>query len=360
MAAYLDAVYSQQILTTDLHEGLFTAYFERLKTHLEAGWGKRFSQAKTAQEWAFMQRLEKSARDFAAFKQATITSELRALLQGKDAKKDRATWNKEAMQVMKRHNGLYLRAELDTATQAAGAAESWQEFERRKYLYPNLRYETAGDERVRESHKSLDGIVRSVDDPFWDVYYPPNGWRCRCKVIQTDEAVTGSEPVGFDPPKGFRGNVGKTGKVFGDDHPYFNFSGLDKERITENAQRIHAKITRDEVRDWARENDFVLTLPEVSGQIAMTGREAKNVTGSPHANQASRNSLLYVLATLADQLVYLGKATDTGTTPGATWYYYKLSAGLDYFLNIRSWTTDEGEKRIGLYAITDHPPIGGP
>lgn len=359
---YLEAVYTQRITTTDLHEGLFREYLDRFRNRAEAGWGKRFRDAETAAEWEMVQRIERNLRDFAAHKQATITGDLRKMLLGKDGKRERKDWEKEAMRTMKRHNGLYLRAELDTAAQAAQAAESWQEFERRKYLYPNLRYETAGDERVRESHRSLDGTVRAVDDPFWDTYYPPNGWRCRCKVIQTDEAVTGSGAADFDPPKGFRQNVGKTGKLFGDDHPYFNQAALDAERIRDNAARLHAKVSREEVRDWAKENPVEVRLPQLLQPVGMTNREVKTVTGKPHREAASRNSLLYVLSVLADQARYLGTAGDRGEHPQVkAWYYYSLNIGaIEYFINVWKVLTEEGE-RLGIHAISDvKPDFGGP
>lgn len=362
-ADFLEAVYTQRITTTDLHEGLFREYFSRFRNHAEAGWGKRFRDAENAAEWEFTQRIERNLREFTAHKMATITGDLRKLLAGDSGKRERKEWEKEAMRVLKRHNGLYLRAELDTATQAAQAAESWQEFERRKYLYPNLRYETAGDERVRESHRSLDGTVRPVDDPFWDTYYPPNGWRCRCKVIQTDEAVTGNGAAGFDPPKGFRKNVGKTGKLFGDDHPYFNQAALDAERIGDNAARLHAKVTRQEVREWAKGDDFSINLPQLQQPVGMTNGEVKTVTGKPHREAASRNQLLYVLGLLADRLEYLGSAPDSGEHPTVrAWHYYVLRlGGVEYFVNIWKHVFDDQTERLGIHAITDtKPDFGGP
>jgi SPP1 gp7 family putative phage head morphogenesis protein len=311
-----------------------------------------------------MQRIERNLRDFSAHKQATITSDLRKLLQSKDGKRERADWDKEAMRIMKRHNGLYLRAELDTATQAAQAAESWQEFERRKYLYPNLRYETAGDERVRESHRALDQVVRPVDDPFWNSHTPPLAWRCRCKLIQTDEAVQDLPDLsGLKIPKGFNQNPGKTGKLFGDDHPYFNQAALDAERIRDNAARLHAKVSRQEVREWAKEDDFSIRLPQLQQPVGMTNGEVKTVTGKPHREAASRNQLLYVLALLADKLIYLGSAADSGEHPRVkAWHYYGIKiGGVDYFVNIWRLLLDDQTERLGIHAITDtKPDFGGP
>lgn len=201
-----------------------------------------------------------------------------------------------------------------------------------------------------------------MDDPFWDTYYPPNGWRCRCKVIQTDEATTGSGAADFEPPKGFRQNVGKTGKLFGDDHPYFNQAALDAERIRDNAARMHAKVSRQEVREWAKENDFSLRLPHFPQPVGMTNGEVKTVTGKPHRQSASRNQLLYILATLADKLKYLGTVADSGEHAAVkAWHYYSITLdGVDYYINI--WRLFDNEtERLGIHAITDtKPDFGGP
>lgn len=50
-------------------------------------------------------------------------------------------------------------------------------------LRPYWRYRTAGDGNVRESHAVMEGRVYRADDPIWDIWYPPNGFRCRCMVV---------------------------------------------------------------------------------------------------------------------------------------------------------------------------------
>ena len=135
-------------------------------------------------------------------------------------------------QVLKRHedyNLNYLQAEYQTARQASHHARQWQRFEKDKDLFPSLVYKTVGDARVRAAHKSLHGVVKALEDPFWNTHYPPNGWRCRCYVVQstqrpvplaTYEPVQGStreNPV--DPA--FEVNTGKSGRIYSDKHPYF-------------------------------------------------------------------------------------------------------------------------------------------
>lgn len=50
-------------------------------------------------------------------------------------------------------------------------------------LRPYWLYRTAGDGHVRESHAVMEGRVYRADDPIWDIWYPPNGFCCRCMVV---------------------------------------------------------------------------------------------------------------------------------------------------------------------------------
>lgn len=58
--------------------------------------------------------------------------------------------------------------------------------ERRKYW----QYQTAGDGHVRESHQVMDGRVFPANSQIWDIWYPPNGFGCRCTVVsRTEEQI---------------------------------------------------------------------------------------------------------------------------------------------------------------------------
>lgn len=71
----------------------------------------------------------------------------------------------------------------DVNTRQAYAAGQWQRIERNKATSPYIRYITKRDERVRASHRAWDGITLPVDHPFWNTHTPPNGWRCRCRIV---------------------------------------------------------------------------------------------------------------------------------------------------------------------------------
>lgn len=351
---FLDGVFAQSILPNRIDRAIWQEHYSRLLNHAEAGWGKRFSEAADLQEWERFQRIEQNLREFAALKQHRIIEELRQL---KIKYPNRADWEPAARKLLTRHNVRYLKAELQATTAAAQAAESWAVFESRAYLYPNLRYETAGDERVRESHRVLDGTVRPINDPFWDVYYPPNGWGCRCKVVQTDDdATTTGEGVDFEPAKGFRNNVGKTGKLFGEDHPYYNVSTLDREAIQNQAREFHAEVTRDQVRDWAVTDlvpSFSKQLPELPQPATITTAEVDAITAGKHVDASSRNELLYVLSRITGQDLAFQDSADG-------WYRYLLRAFEQaYYFHFREVQAD-GATRIGLAAISDKLETRGP
>ncbi|HEA7427081.1 TPA: minor capsid protein [Escherichia coli] len=53
---------------------------------------------------------------------------------------------------------------------------------------PYWMYTGINDSHTRRSHLALHGLVLRWDDPFWQAFYPPNGWRCRCSVIALSAA----------------------------------------------------------------------------------------------------------------------------------------------------------------------------
>ena len=81
------------------------------------------------------------------------------------------------------YNENYLRAEYNFCQQSANMASKWEQFMEDGDHY-NLQYRTAGDDHVRPAHAALDRITLPPSHPFWQRYFPPNGWNCRCTVVQ--------------------------------------------------------------------------------------------------------------------------------------------------------------------------------
>lgn len=95
----------------------------------------------------------------------------------------------------------------------------------------NLQYRTAKDDKVRPEHAALDGVTLPPSDSFWAEYYPPNGWNCRCTVVQVrkskypqtshdDAMALGEEALQRDTKGIFHFNPGQEQKTFPDYNPY--------------------------------------------------------------------------------------------------------------------------------------------
>lgn len=54
-------------------------------------------------------------------------------------------------------------------------------------LRPYWMYMAVMDEHTRPSHMAMNGKVFLADSSVWDVWYPPNGYRCRCIVVTLSE-----------------------------------------------------------------------------------------------------------------------------------------------------------------------------
>lgn len=75
-----------------------------------------------------------------------------------------------------------------TNTQNLYAHGRWSHQQANKDKRPYLLYMAIEDSRTRPKHLALNMIVRHIDDPFWLLFYPPNGFRCRCTVRAITEA----------------------------------------------------------------------------------------------------------------------------------------------------------------------------
>lgn len=77
-----------------------------------------------------------------------------------------------------------LKTIFRTNVQSAYAAGQWEQIQEQKDVAEFLMYDAVDDHRTRPQHAAWDGTVLPVDHDWWTTHYPPNGWNCRCGVIQ--------------------------------------------------------------------------------------------------------------------------------------------------------------------------------
>jgi SPP1 gp7 family putative phage head morphogenesis protein len=77
---------------------------------------------------------------------------------------------------------------LRTHGYQAYAASQYNVLDRQKDVFKFWRYQTAQDDRVRDSHAALEGIVLPADDVFWQTHFPPWDYNCRCTVVPLSDA----------------------------------------------------------------------------------------------------------------------------------------------------------------------------
>lgn len=228
-------VYERKVKTGDIDEELFRKTYEELNKKAAEGWGKDDYDAPEQAEDT--QRIRDNLFKFSGAKTYQEIKEMNdALYDDKGKKLSYEDFREKVMAIHKDYNENYLRTEFETAETSGRRASEWQEFKENADIMPNLKYVTAGDERVRESHRLLDGIVKPINDPFWLRNYPPNGYRCRCYVEQTNEPETPATPM-VTIPDAFANNVGQSGEIFTVAHPYFSMPDGHLAKIRKETER---------------------------------------------------------------------------------------------------------------------------
>lgn len=205
---------------------LLSSTTETLLNGVYEGYGKDFMSVDwDTPDYETLTRLTQNVFSFSAAKNYQELRTITDALRDEEGKlRTFSDFKEQVSSINQKFNATWLQTEYDTCIATATQSARWQEFKAQKNMFPFLRYQTAGDDSVRDEHRILDGVTKRVDDPFWKTYYPPNGWNCRCEAIQVpdddvQETVNYKAPI-VDPM--FRTNCGEAGLIFPKGHPYFS------------------------------------------------------------------------------------------------------------------------------------------
>ena len=229
-------------ITKDLHDGtlepsdLNADLIKQIYTDLSEGtkktFGNKWEKLDVKEPNSLIQKFKKNLWQFSSAKTLAELEKMNSLLLDKGKIRTFDEFKKLVQKENVNFNSNYLRGEFETAKRGSEMAWKWKDYVKNADLFPNLEYRTVGDERVRPEHATLSGVVKPITDGFWRTFYPPNGWRCRCYVVQTAETPTLEDKIpklnDKDFPEEFRINVGISGQIFSEEnlkdskaHPYF-------------------------------------------------------------------------------------------------------------------------------------------
>lgn len=221
--AILQKIYNGELSADNLDKDYVEFTFEQLRNAFQDGFGANFDLKEGDADYDFMQNIKENIQVFSGMKTyQSLRDFTNLLLDGDGNLKTFSQFKSDAKAIAKDYDVHFLAAEYQLAVGSGQMAEKWKSFAKEpKY---NLEYSTAGDMNVRPAHQLLDKIIRPANDPFWSTHWPPNGWGCRCTVRQTLDSPTDGEAPSIDMPEMFRNNVGKSGVLFPESHPYFEMN----------------------------------------------------------------------------------------------------------------------------------------
>lgn len=177
-----------------------------------------------------------------------VAEEHQALVEMKQDKEDSESYDEFvtlATGTFAKYNKQYSRIENEDIFFALSLAYEFNLFGSEDII----EFKTQGDERVRASHQILDGI-RYRKSQFPAGLVPPIAHGCRCYLINTgsvdgrkltnkpnidDLIATAGDPT-------FKYNVATSGKIFSEDHPYFEISSSNSKILSSTVRKIKRRI----------------------------------------------------------------------------------------------------------------------
>lgn len=269
------------IRPSDLDKDLIEQIYNDVSQPVKEEFGQRWVDYDYKEPKSLIQKFKKNLWQFSSAKTLAELEYINGLLIDKNGK---IKPEHQFMQDVKKANILfnrnYLQAEYQTAKRGAQMAHLWNKFLEQKEYYPNLVYRTVGDSRVRPEHAALNGVVKPIDDPFWKTYYPPNGWRCRCTVMNTAEKVSEGTFEDKTVKPEFHGNTALDEEILTSKGTFFKLLNKD------HKAKINAELMK-------------YNMPM---EIAYHGKHKKKVFVSPFADEKDLVNNVETAMVIVDKL----------------------------------------------------------
>ena len=269
------------IRPSDLDKDLIEQIYSDVSQPVKEEFGQRWVDYDYKEPKSLIQKFKKNLWQFSSAKTLAELEYINSLILDKNG---RIKPEHQFIQDVKKANILfnrnYLQAEYQTAKRGAQMAHLWNKFLEQKEYYPNLVYRTVGDSRVRPEHAALNGVVKPIDDPFWKTYYPPNGWRCRCTVMNTAEKVSEGTFEDKTVKPEFHGNTALDEEILTSKGTFFKLLNKD------HKAKINAELVK-------------YNMPM---EIAYHGKHKKKVFVSPFADDKDLVNNVETAVVIVDKL----------------------------------------------------------
>ena len=133
-----------------------------------------------------MQLMEYNLFEFSASKTEARLAAMTDLLinQEKNEIRSFADFESLASKRVSSFNKEWLQTEYNLSIAVGQNSAAYHRFMAQKDDFPYVEYQTIGDASVRNEHAKLDGKVFSLSDPEAMKLWPPNGYNCRCEMLQ--------------------------------------------------------------------------------------------------------------------------------------------------------------------------------
>lgn len=285
---------------------------------------------------AMRKRLERSNYVFSGLKTFHELNEaFPSLLDENGNRKTFERFLNDVRKIDETYNSNYLRAEFTFVQASAEMAAKWERFMQDGDRY-YLQYRTAGDAKVRPTHAEMAGITLPASDPFWAESYPPNGWGCRCSVVQVrkskypptdhEEAMArGKSALEVDKKGMFRFNAGMEQKTMPDYNPYtikrckdcdMNNGNMKLVFVPENELCAACKLVRTLANADAKQikkqakplQGTVITNNEFPFPVNISKRTLQEWTNQPYKFYHEKNLMLLDIKNVFAKAKYLGTA----------------------------------------------------
>lgn len=202
-----------------------------------------------------------------------------------------------------------------TNMQSAYAVGEWQMIRDQEEVAPFLMYDAVDDFRTRPEHAALDGKVYPVDSVFWKHYHPPNGYNCRCSVIQLSGDELEELGLEVSPPQPIKyrewknPKTGKVERVAVGCDPGFDFNPGEaryqemQKLAGEKAQAMSADAAKASIEGIQATNRQAAELTRTTVQAMQSG--AKYLAATKAAERAAQ---FQIDKALAEKTPHLAKA----------------------------------------------------